>query len=101
MSDLPPLVRADIVSIVAQKLGRDRRDVDKVCEALINAVAGAMAAGRRVELRPLGVFEVVQRSARTARNLQTGEIMTVAARSAAKFKPGAKVKKALKGQLGD
>ncbi|MCC6752026.1 MAG: HU family DNA-binding protein [Deltaproteobacteria bacterium] len=96
-SNAKPIVRADLVKIVAERLGRQPKEVDDVCEALINAVAGAMAAGRRVELRPLGVFEVVSRKERTARNLNTGEPVVVPARRAAKFKPGAKVRTALKG----
>jgi len=92
------IVRADLVKIVAERLKREPDEVDDVCEALINAVAGALAAGRRVELRPLGVFQVVERRERTARNLNTGETMVVPARKAAKFKPGAKVRDLLKGR---
>lgn len=97
MSD-KPIVRADLVKIVSDRLGIPPKVVDKVCEALINAIAGAMASGRRVELRPLGVFEVKERAARTARDIRTGDTIQVPARSAAKWKPGVKIKRALKGQ---
>ena len=39
-SNAKPIVRADLVKIVAERLGRQPKEVDDVCEALINAVAG-------------------------------------------------------------
>jgi DNA-binding protein HU-beta len=98
MSTEPPLTRKDFAALLAAKLNLPPKVVGKVLEAFINAAAGAVATGRRVELRPLGVFEVKVRGARTARNPHTGDTIEVPARSVAKWKTGIKIKRALKGQ---
>ena len=48
----------------------------------------ALVAGERIELRDFGVFSVVRRKARLARNPKTGDAVQVPEKSVVKFKPG-------------
>ena len=56
-----------------------------------------LAAGNEVKFTGFGKFSTVARPAREGRNPQTGESMQIAAKTAAKFSPGAELKKAVNG----
>jgi DNA-binding protein HU-beta len=81
--------RADIVSAVARRLNRPESEVDAVAGAIITALAAAVASGTRVELRPLGTFEVKERAPRKGYDFKTGGTLDIPAKRTVKFKPGA------------
>jgi nucleoid DNA-binding protein len=84
-----PGVREDGV-VVAQK------DIQVVVEHCLNTIQQALAAGRNVELRNFGVFEVQVRKARVGRNPNRPETdVMIPERAVVKFKAG----KELKAQL--
>jgi hypothetical protein len=53
--------------------------------------------GNEVKFTGFGKFSTVARPAREGRNPQTGESNQIAAKTAAKFSPGAELKKAVNG----
>jgi integration host factor subunit beta len=53
------------------------RDVEKVVNAILDAITTAMARDDRVELRGFGTFAAKTRPARTARNPLTGALVEV------------------------
>ena len=62
---------------------------------LIEAMAGALIAGKAVELRGLGTLEPRARKARTMRNPRTLEPVDVPARRVIFFRPSGKLKMAI------
>lgn len=82
-----------IVKRVAEKVGERRDKVSQILDAVLAEFGAALAAGGRIELRDFGIFIVVRRKARLARNPRTGEAVQVPERSVVKFKPGKLLKK--------
>lgn len=91
----PNVSRKALVATVAARLRVKPKEIDQVCEALLNAIAGAISAGRKVTIQPLGVFCVKNRAARQGRNPATGAMVMIPAKTVAKWKPGIAVKRAL------
>ena len=76
---------------------RDRRDVERIVNAIFEEITNAMARGERVELRGFGAFSVKQRDARVGRNPRTGEAVDVDAKSVPFFKTGKLLRDRLNG----
>lgn len=87
--------KQDLAQIVNEMVGGTKTQSEAVIKALFDAMAGEMAKGGVVDIAGFGKFEGVNKPARTARNPRTGEMVTVAAKRAPKFKAG----KALKDQV--
>ena len=73
---------------VSQSTGLTQKDA-------LAAVTAALAQGESVTLAGFGTFEVASRAARTARNLRTGETMTVQPTKIAVFRPSPALKAAV------
>jgi integration host factor subunit beta len=72
-----------------------QRDVEKVLNAILDQIVGAMARGDRVELRGFGVFSTKLRKARTGRNPRTGVAVSVAQKAMPSFKAAKEMQKRL------
>ena len=77
----------DLVDAVAGHVG-DRRTAAGAVEAVLGTVMRAVRDGEPVALSGFGVFEKVDRAARSARNPSTGATVAVPATSAPRFRPG-------------
>jgi DNA-binding protein HU-beta len=55
-----------------------------------------MVKGDKLQLIGFGTFSIIERSARTCRNPQTGESMKIPAKKVVKFKVGSKLAEAVK-----
>jgi len=72
-----------------------RKEIHELIDGLFSEIKGAILAGKTVELRGFGTFEVKLRKGRTkARNPKTGEIVSVQDHGVAGFRPGRELKKA-------
>ena len=65
-----------------------QRDVELIVNVIFDEIVGALAQGKRVELRGFGAFSVKERPARTGRNPRTGEQVHVEAKVVPFFKTG-------------
>src|SRR3954453_2327209 len=79
--------KADLIEAVTKRVG-DKRTANAAVEAFIDAVTRAVATGERVAITGFGVFEKVDRAARTARNPATGATVQLKKTSVPKFRPG-------------
>ncbi len=79
--------KSELVESITEKLG-DRRTAGAAVEAVLDTVMRSLAAGEKVALSGFGVFEKVDRAARTARNPATGEPVSLAATSVPRFRAG-------------
>jgi DNA-binding protein HU-beta len=84
--------RTDLVNVVASETNVAKKDVDAVVSATLDAIAGALKSGDKVQLIGFGTFEVKEVAAKTGRNPKTGEQIEIAACK----KPSFSAAKALK-----
>ena len=87
----------DLAKQVAARTGLETGQAKRAVEATIEEITAQLAAGNEVKFTGFGKFSTVDRPAREGRNPQTGESMQIAAKTAAKFSPGAELKKAVNG----
>ncbi len=80
--------KAQLVDQMAEKSGLTKADTKKALDAFVDATSAALKTKDRVALVGFGTFSVVERSARTGRNPQTGKEIQIAAKNVVKFKPG-------------
>ena len=88
--------KTELIASVAEKAAISKKDADKAIAAFIESVTDALKAGDKVQLVGFGTFEVRERAARTGRNPQTNETITIAASKSPAFKAGKAFKDAVK-----
>ncbi|MCW2667823.1 MAG: DNA-binding protein, partial [Frankiales bacterium] len=88
--------KAELIEAVTDRVG-DKRAAGVAVEAVLEAITRAVAQGEKVALSGFGVFEKVDRAARTARNPGTGAVVKVKKTSVPKFRPGTGFKQAVSG----
>ena len=76
----------ELVSAVANSAGCDKKTANAVIDALGDAVSAALKAGDDVALPGIGKFSTGARPARKGRNPKTGAEITIAAKTAVKYK---------------
>jgi integration host factor beta subunit len=81
------MTRNNLIDQLAERTERSKKEAEEVIDALLSAIAEALARGDRVDLRGFGSFQVSGKKERQGRNPRTGEAMTIAARNVAVFKP--------------
>ncbi|MGH2753676.1 MAG: HU family DNA-binding protein [Actinomycetota bacterium] len=90
--------KAELIESVASATGESKRAVADVLDATLDTVQKQVKKGEKVSLPGFGTFERRQRSARTARNPQTGEPIKVKASKVPAFKAGATFKSFVNGR---
>ena len=88
--------KQDLIAKVAEKAGITKKDAEASVNATLDAIQVALADNEKVELIGFGTFEVRGRKERTGRNPQSGEAITIPASITPAFKPGKKLKEAVK-----
>ncbi|MFH1519152.1 MAG: HU family DNA-binding protein [Candidatus Omnitrophota bacterium] len=88
--------KRDIVLKINQDTQIKQVVVKEVVQRTFDAIFDALKAGKRIELRNFGVFQVKKRKKRIGRNPKTGEVVPVPERRAVVFKPGLEMKKSIK-----
>ena len=89
--------KAELIEVLTEKLGTDRRHANDAVEHLIDAIVRAVQKGESVTITGFGVFERRRRAARVARNPRTGETVKVRPTSVPAFRPGAQFKAIVSG----
>ena len=84
--------KTELVAAMAEKAQLSKKDAEAALKAFTDVVAEELKKGEKIQLVGFGTFEVSERAARTGRNPQTGEEMTIAASKAPKFKSGKALK---------
>jgi DNA-binding protein HU-beta len=86
----------DLVANIAKKSGLAKKDVELVVSNLLDEITSALAQGEKVQFVGFGTFETRKRSPRTGRNPQTGETIQIPESVVPAFRPGNKLKDAIK-----
>lgn len=92
-----PWGKAELRNAIVERSGIPAGMVDGVLAALASVVVEQVSHGTKLQLPGIGIVDVIQRSARTGRNPQTGQAMEIPARRAVKITPSASLKRAAAG----
>ena len=84
--------KTELIAAVAEKAEIPKKDAEKAVKAFTEVVSDELVKGEKIQLVGFGTFEVSERPAREGRNPKTGEVMTIAASKAPKFKAGKALK---------
>lgn len=86
----------DLVNKVAEMANLKKKDAETAVNSVFAAIEEALAAGDKVQIIGFGTFETRERSARSGRNPQTGESISIPASTVPAFKPGNRLKEMTK-----
>ncbi len=87
--------KQDLVSAVAKQTSKPESQVGPIVTAVFDAIEQALAGGDEVAISGFGSFRVVERPARTGRNPQTRQEITIGPRRTPAFRAGASLKRAV------
>lgn len=88
--------KTELIKKVAEQTALSQKDVATCLQTIFEQITHTLKSGESVQLIGFGTFEVRERSARTARNPQTGEEMHLPATKVPAFKAGKQLKEAVK-----
>ena len=86
------MTKKELASIVSEKVNMSKKDAEAAVNVVFDSIAQAMKEGDKVNIAGFGIFETKERSARTAKNPQTGETIEIAAKKVPAVKFGKTVK---------
>src|SRR5690606_34988103 len=89
--------KAELIDVLQEKMGTDRRTATAAVEHMVDAIVRAVHRGDSVTITGFGVFEQRRRAARVARNPRTGETVKVKPTVVPAFRPGAQFKAVVSG----
>lgn len=94
------LTKADLVDQVFEKVGLTKKEATDLVEMVFNTVKEQLRRGEKVKISGFGNFVVRSKKSRVGRNPQTGQEMTISARTVLTFKPSQVLKSMLNRDLG-
>lgn len=71
--------KTELVNVVAAETGAQKKAVDAIISATLEAITAALKEGDKVSLIGFGTFEVKEAAEREGRNPKTGETIKIAA----------------------
>lgn len=84
--------KTELIERVAESTGKTKKEAGLIIDSVFQTISDALSGGEKVTLIGFGNFEVRDRAARTGRNPQTGEEITIEASKVPAFKPGKQLK---------
>ncbi|MFN0121023.1 MAG: HU family DNA-binding protein [Blastocatellia bacterium] len=91
--------KSDLIDKVAREAGISKVAADRAIDSILAGVSEGLLKGERVTLANFGTFSLGQRRARAGRNPQTGESISIEARSFVRFTTGKKLNKQVNGKV--
>lgn len=92
--------KEQIISAIAEKTGKTKKDSQEFVEALIDTLTEALSdesSEDSIQISPFGIFSVKIRKATTGRNPRTGEPIDIPEKRVVKFTPAKKLKDLVNG----
>jgi len=65
--------KADLVNVIANMTGLTKNETETVVDSLFESIIDSLKAGKRIEIRGFGSFNIRYKNLRQARNPRTGE----------------------------
>ena len=83
------MTKKEFVELFGKKAElKTKLEAERLTKVFLETLEEVLVKGESVAFIGFGKFEVAERAARTGRNPQTGEEMTIEAKKVVKFKPG-------------
>jgi integration host factor subunit alpha len=90
------MTKADIVETIYEKVGGfSKKEAADIVETVFDSIKSTLERGEKIKISGFGNFVVRDKSARTGRNPQTGDGITISARRVLTFKPSQVLKNSL------
>ena len=80
--------KAELVEAIAKETGLTKAKSGEVVATMVNTITEALKNGEKVSLVGFGTWSTTIRAERKGRNPKTGEEITIASKTVAKFKAG-------------
>ncbi len=90
------MTKKDFVAKVAKKAQVTQSTAVEVIDAAVEVLKESLVEGEKIQFVGFGSFEAQERAARTGRNPQTGEAITIPAHRVPIFKASSTLKEAVK-----
>lgn len=91
------LTKSELIDVLAKRQAHlATEDVDLAVRAILEQMIAALAEGERIEIRSFGSFSIRHRPSRMGRNPKTGESVALPPKHVLHFKPGKKLREAVK-----
>lgn len=87
--------KTELIDAMAKESGLSKKDTSAALDAFVKVLSEDLKAGNKTQLSGFGTFETARREARTGKNPLTGETITIAASTNAKFKAAKALKEML------
>jgi integration host factor beta subunit len=81
------MTKNNLIDHLAETTQLTKKDAEQVIDAVLGQITEALAKGEKVDLRGFGSFQANAKKRRQGRNPQTGDAITIAAKTVAVFKP--------------
>lgn len=88
--------KRELVKRVAKRTKQKQKVAKEVIQAFLDEIIEELARGNRLEFREFGVFDVLHKKERMARNPRTGEPVRVPPKTIVHFKVGRLMKEKVK-----
>ena len=96
------MTRSELTAALAQRFPQlVQKDAEMAVAEILGAIAVALAAGNRVEIRGFGSFSLNYRPPRTGRNPKTGEKVAFPGKYVPHFKAGKELRERVEQNLGE
>lgn len=80
--------KAELVEAIAKETGLTKTKSGEVLTTIVNTITESLKNGEKVSLVGFGTWSTTKRAERKGRNPKTGEEITIASKTVAKFKAG-------------
>ncbi len=95
--NLSQMNKAELITAIAEHSKLTKADSERALNSLLKIIENTLKAGDSIVLVGFGSFEVKDRAARTGRNPQNGQEISIPAAKVPSFKPGKALKEAVNG----
>ncbi len=85
----------ELIRSIRKKSGLTNQEAKKALQCLTNTIAYHLSKGEDIQLPGFGTFRVRETKEKAGRNPQTGEALTIPAKTIPAFKPGKALKEAV------
>jgi DNA-binding protein HU-beta len=89
---LQSLNKASLIDILANTLKISKTAANKQFKTLLQIICDTLAEGKEIKIIGFGTFKVSEMKAKTVKNPQNGQMMTVPASKRVRFVPGKNLK---------
>ena len=90
--------KAELIKELSSHFDGSKSEAARALNAVVETITSTVSTGEKVSVTGFGVFEKIDRPARTVRNPRTGERKEAAATSVVRFRPGTDLKASVAGE---